>query len=60
MRIDAIPIGKNPPEDVNVIVEVPPETTDVGDAVIVTVGAVSSIVTVPVDAADTLPAASTT
>lgn len=23
MRIDAIPIGKNPPEDVNVIVEVP-------------------------------------
>src|SRR4029078_2615220 len=23
MRIDAIPIGKNPPEDVNVIIEVP-------------------------------------
>ena len=23
MRIDAIPIGKNPPEDINVIIEVP-------------------------------------
>ena len=23
MRIDAIPIGNNPPEDVNVIIEVP-------------------------------------
>ena len=23
MRIDAIPIGKNPPDDVNVIIEVP-------------------------------------
>ena len=23
MRIDAIPIGENPPEDVNVIIEVP-------------------------------------
>ncbi|MDO9128220.1 MAG: inorganic pyrophosphatase, partial [Parvibaculum sp.] len=23
MRIDAIPIGKNPPDDINVIVEVP-------------------------------------
>ena len=44
---------------VNVIVEVPPATTDDGDAEIVRVGGAESIVTELLDAFDTLPAAST-
>lgn len=45
--------------NINVIVEVPPATTDDGDAEIVRVGGAESTVTELLDAFDTLPAAST-